>query len=321
MLDALLRGFFLWLAHRRWLARVVLRTPLARRMPLRFVAGTTLEQAVAVVRELNAAGMQATLDHLGESVSDQATAEQAAAAYVEAIERIAAERLDANVSIKLTQMGLDLGVDVCRTVLRPVLDAGKRHGIFVRIDMESSDYVDRTLEVVRGMRAEGYDTGPVIQSYLHRSKADVTALAAEGARVRVCKGAYAEPIAIAWHDRATIGQSFVELCEALMDAGTYTGVATHDPDMIEAISRHASSHGIGPDRFEFQMLYGIRRDLQRALVADGWRMRVYVPFGTEWWPYFMRRLAERPANVMFVLRGLFGEGRGERPAAPSAGGR
>lgn len=308
MLDAPLRAFFLWLAHRRWLARLVLRTPLARRMPLRFVAGTTLDHAVEAVRGLNAAGLQATLDHLGESVTDQATAEQAADACVEAIERIAAEGLDANVSIKLTQMGLDLGADVCRGVLRPVLEAGKRHGIFVRIDMESSEYVDRTLEVVRGMRAEGYDTGPVIQSYLHRSKADVAALAAEGARVRVCKGAYAEPIDIAWHDRATIGSSFVELCTTLMDAGTYVGVATHDPDMIEAVSQHASAHAIGPDRFEFQMLYGIRRDLQRSLVADGWRMRVYVPYGTEWWPYFMRRLAERPANVMFVLRGLFAGG-------------
>jgi proline dehydrogenase len=317
MLAALLRAFFLWLAHRRWLARLVLRIPFARRLPLRFVAGTTLDLAVQAVRDLNRAGLTATLDHLGESVSDQATAEQAAAAYVEAIERIAAEGLEANVSIKLTQMGLDLGVDVCREVLRPVLDAGRRHGIFVRIDMESSEYVDRTLEVVRAMRAEAYDTGPVIQSYLHRSRADVAALAAEGARVRVCKGAYAEPIEIAWHDRATIGQSFVELCQTLIGAGTYTGVATHDPEMIETISRFASQNRSSPDGWEFQMLYGIRRDLQRALVADGYRMRVYVPYGTEWWPYFMRRLAERPANVMFVLRGLFGEGKTEGAAASS----
>jgi len=318
MLDAPLRAFFLWLAHRRWLARLALHTPLIRRMPLRFVAGTTLDEAIAAVRDLNAAGMTATLDHLGESVSDQATAEQAAAAYVEVIDRIAAEGLDANVSVKLTQMGLDLGADVCRMVLRPVLEAGKAHGMFVRIDMESSAYTTATLEIVRGMRAEGYDTGPVIQSYLHRSKADVAALAVEGARVRVCKGAYAEPAEIAWHDRATIGQSFVELCATLMDAGTYPGVATHDPEMIEAVSRHASQQGITPDRFEFQMLYGIRRDLQRALVADGYRMRVYVPFGTEWWPYFMRRMAERPANVMFVLRGVTGEGRSAGPPAPSA---
>ncbi len=316
MLDAPLRAFFLWLAHRRWLARLALRTPIARRLPLRFVAGTTLDRAVEAVRALNEAGLTATLDHLGESVSDQATAEQAASAYVEAIERIAAENLDANVSIKLTQMGMDLGVDVCRAVLRPVLEVGKRHGIFVRIDMESSEYVDRTLEVVRGMRAEGYDTGPVIQSYLHRSKADVAALAAEGARVRVCKGAYAEPAEVAWHERAVIGQSFVELCQMLMDADSYPAIATHDPEMIEAIRRFASQRRITPDRYEFQMLYGIRRDLQRALVADGYRMRVYVPYGTEWWPYFMRRMAERPANVMFVLRGLFGEGKTDGPAAP-----
>ncbi len=317
MLAAALRAFFLWLAHRRWLARLVLRTPFARRMPLRFVAGTALDDAIAVVHELNAAGLCATLDHLGESVTDRASAEQAARAYVETIERISAEGLDANVSVKLTQMGMDLGTDVCREVLRPVLEAGKRHGIFVRVDMESSEYVDRTLEVVGAMRADGYDTGPVIQSYLRRSKADVAALAAEGARVRVCKGAYAEPAEIAWHDRKTIGESFVELCRMLLDADAHPAVATHDPEMIDAIERYASQHRITPDRFEFQMLHGIRRDLQRALVADGYRMRVYVPFGTEWWPYFMRRLAERPGNVMFVLRGLFGEGGTGRSPAPT----
>jgi proline dehydrogenase len=206
-------------------------------------------------------------------------------------------------------MGLDLGTDVCRAVLRPVLEAGRRHGIFVRVDMESSDYTQRTLEIVRGMLAEGFEVGPVIQSYLHRSKADVAALAAERIRVRVCKGAYAEPAEVAFHDRAVIGDSFVALCETLLDADAYPGVATHDPDMIERVKAHAREHGIAPDRYEFQMLYGIRRDLQRQLVADGYRMRVYVPYGTEWWPYFMRRLAERPANVLFLFRTMFGERR------------
>jgi proline dehydrogenase len=307
MLDAPLRAFFLWLAHRRWLARLALRTPIARRMALRFVAGTTLDDAVAAVRALNAAGMSATLDHLGESVTDRRTAEQAAAAAVETVERIAADGLDANISVKLTQMGLDLGPEVCRAVFRPVLEAGKRHKMFVRVDMEGSHYTQATLDLVHAMRAEGYDTGPVIQSYLRRSTADVAALAAEKMRVRVCKGAYAEPAEIAWHERGAIGQSFVELCQALLDADAYPGVATHDPEMIEAVRRYAGEHSIAPDRFEFQMLYGIRRDLQRQLVADGYRMRIYVPYGTEWWPYFMRRMAERPANVMFVLRGLVGE--------------
>lgn len=307
MLDAPLRALFLWLAHRRLLARIAFHTPLVRRMPLRFVAGITLDRAVAAVRSLNAEGMSATLDHLGESVTDQGTAEEAASVYVAMIERIAADGLDANVSVKLTQMGLDLGPDVCRAVLRPVLEAGKRHGIFVRVDMESSAYTESTLRIVREMIAEGFDTGPVIQSYLRRSRTDVAALAADRVRVRVCKGAYAEPAEVAFHERAAIGRSFVELCRQLLDADAYPGVATHDPEMIEAAKADARERGIGSERFEFQMLYGIRRDLQRQLVAEGYRVRVYVPWGTEWWPYFMRRLAERPANVLFVFRTVFGE--------------
>jgi proline dehydrogenase len=309
MLDAPLRAFFLWLAHSRWVARLTLRTPFVRRVALRFVAGTTLDQAVEAVQTLNRSGMSATLDHLGESVTDRATADRAAAAYVATIGRIHAEQLDANVSLKLTQIGLDLGTDVCRDVLRPVVEAGRASGVFVRVDMESHEYTDRTLEIVRSLRAEGYDIGPVIQSYLHRSKADVAALAAERVRVRVCKGAYAEPAAIAWHDRASIGRSFVELSQMLLEADAYPAIATHDPDMIEAIKRIATERSIAADRYEFQMLYGIRRDLQVQLVRDGYRVRIYVPYGTEWYPYFMRRLAERPDNVMFVLRSIVGERR------------
>ena len=311
MLDAPLRALFLWLAHRRWLARLALHTPFVRRVALRFVAGTTLDEAVAAVRAVNAAGMTATLDHLGEAVSDRVTADRAAAAYVDTIERIAGEGLDANVSLKLTQMGLDLGPEVCCEVMRPLVEAGRRHGIFVRIDMESSAYTDRTLEVVRSLRASGYGVGAVIQAYLHRSAADVASLAADGIRIRVCKGAYAEPAAIAWHDRHAIGRSFVELCEALLEADAYPAIATHDPEMIDALVGFTSERSISPDRFEFQMLYGIRRDLQARLAKDGYRVRVYVPYGTEWWPYFMRRLAERPANVLFLVRSIFGE---RRPA-------
>ena len=307
MLDAPLRALFLWLAHRRWVARLALRTPFVRRVALRFVAGTTLDDAAGAVRALNKAGMTATLDHLGESVSDRATADQAAAAYVATIERIGSDQLDANVSLKLTQMGLDLGTDVACEVLRPVVEASRTHGVFVRIDMESHEYTDRTLEVVRSLRASGYDVGVVVQSYLHRSKADVAALAAEHVRVRVCKGAYAEPSEIAWHDRATIGQSFLELSQMLLEADAYPAIATHDPDMIEAVKRFAAERSIPPDRYEFQMLYGIRRDLQTQLERDGYRVRIYVPYGTEWYPYFMRRLAERPGNVMFLLRSLLGE--------------
>jgi proline dehydrogenase len=307
MIAPILRAFFLWLSNRRWLGRLAMGTPLVRRMPFRFVAGTTLDQAVEAVRALNATGMMATLDVLGEAVEDRAAADRAAAAYVAAIERIAAEGLDANVSIKLTQMGLDLGDDECLGVLAPVVAAGRRHGIFVRIDMESSAYTQRTLDIVAQLRDEGHDIGPVIQSYLHRSIDDVDRLARERVRTRICKGAYMEPPEVAHQERHAIGEAFVRLTERLLEADAYPGVATHDPEMIERVKASARERGIGPDRFEFQMLYGVRRDLQRALIDEGYRLRVYVPYGTEWWPYFMRRLAERPANVLFVLRSVFGE--------------
>ena len=276
-------------------------------MPLRFVAGTTLDQAIAAVRALNASGASATLDVLGESVGDRASADRAAASYVEAIERIAAEELDANVSIKLSQMGLDLGVEECLAVMAPVVAAGDRHGIFVRIDMESSEYTDRTLEVVDRLRAGGHDVGPVIQSYLYRSAADVERLAAGRVRTRICKGAYAEGPEVAHQERVAVGDAFVALCEELLRADAYPGVATHDPEMLERVATFARRHDIGRDRFEFQMLYGVRRDLQRRLIAKEYRLRIYVPYGTEWYPYFMRRLAERPANVLFVLRSILGE--------------
>ena len=307
MLAVALRAIFLWLSDRRWIGRLALRLPFLRRMPLRFVAGTTLDDGVAAVRALNADGASATIDVLGESVENRAAAERSAAEYVRAIERIAADGLDANVSVKLTQMGLDLGTETCLAVLRPLVEAGRRHGVFVRIDMESSDYTDRTFEVVDALRAEGHDIGPVVQAYLHRSAGDVQRLASERVRVRVCKGAYAEDESIAWHDRMAINGSFVDLATTLLEADAYPGIATHDPAMIEAVARAAHQRGIGPDRFEFQMLYGVRRDLQRQLLAKGYRVRIYVPYGTEWYPYFMRRLAERPANVLFVLRSVFGE--------------
>jgi proline dehydrogenase len=307
MLSTALRLLFLWLSNRRWMARLALAVPLLRRMPLRFVAGTTLDDAAEAVRTLNGAGAMATLDVLGESVHDRASADRAAAAYVAAIERIAAGRLDANVSLKLTQMGLDLGVDECLAVMRPVVEAGRRHGVFVRVDMESSAYTDRTLEVVDRLRAAGHDVGPVIQAYLLRSPADVERLAAARVRTRICKGAYLEGADVAHQDRGAIADAFVSLCRRLLEADAYPAVATHDPAVIERVVAAAREIGVPPERFEFQMLYGIRRDLQRQLLSRGYRLRVYVPYGTEWYPYFMRRLAERPANVLFVLRSVFGE--------------
>ena len=307
MLAAALRAFFIWLSDRRFLGRLAMATPLVRRMPFRFVAGTTLDEAVRAVRALNESGASATLDVLGESVTDRASADRGAAEYVAAIERIAAEGLDANVSLKLTAMGLDLGADECLAVLAPVMAAGDRHGIFVRIDMEGSAYTQRTLDIVHRLRAEGRDTGPVIQSYLHRSPADIERLAAERVRTRVCKGAYAEPPEIAHQEREAIGDAFVQLVRRLLEADAYPAVATHDEEMIRRVTEIVGELGVGQDRYEFQMLYGIRRDLQRRLLADGHRLRVYVPYGTEWWPYFMRRLGERPANVLFVLRSIIGD--------------
>ena len=232
--------------------------------------------------------------------------------YVAAIERIAAEGLDANVSIKLSQMGLDLGVDECLAVMAPVAAAGDAHRIFIRIDMESSAYTGRTLEVVDRLRAAGHDVGPVIQSYLLRSVDDVERLASARVRTRICKGAYAEPPEVAHQDRVAVGDAFVNLCEDLLRADAYPGVATHDPEMLDRVATFARERGIGPDRFEFQMLFGVRRDLQRQLIEKGYRLRIYVPYGTEWYPYFMRRLAERPANVAVRpaqhLRGAFLKG-------------
>lgn len=306
MLATPLRILFVWLSHQHWMARLAMGLPLVRNLARRFVPGTTLDEAIPVVRALNARGAMATLDVLGESVTDRETADRAAASYVTALDRIAAEKLDANVSLKLTQMGLDLGVDTCLEVLRPVVEAGSRHGIFVRVDMESSAYTDRTLEIVRRLRADGCDVGAVLQSYLHRSRADAAALAAEGCRVRVCKGAYAEPESIAYHDRAEINRSFVDCMVTLLEADVYPAAATHDPEMVAAVQAAAAERGIGKDRYEFQLLYGIGRDIQQQVLAEGHRLRVYVPYGGQWWAYYMRRLAERPANVMFFLRGLVG---------------
>jgi len=308
MLASMLRVAFLWLSNRRWVARLALHTPLLRRVALRFVAGTALDDAVTAVRALNETGASATLDVLGESVHDRAAAERAAASYVATIERIATEGLEANVSLKLTQLGLDLGVEVCLEVLRPVVEAGRRHGIFVRIDMENSPFTQVTLDIFETMWQQEYrNVGIVLQSCLPRSVGDARRLNALGARVRIVKGAYKEPRKVAYQEKAQVDSAFVEISTLLLSEGTYPAIATHDPAMIDAVRAHAAKHGITPDRFEFQMLYGIRRDLQTQLRSDGFNVRVYVPFGQEWFPYFMRRLGERPANVGFVLRAILTE--------------
>ncbi len=278
---------------------------LARRLSGRFVAGETLEDALAVARRLNGEGISVTLDHLGESVTNLEEAAQARDVYLRTLDAIHDHGIAGNVSLKLTQFGLDLSAEECQANVDRLVRRAAELGSFVRIDMESSEYTDRTLGIVRELFARHGSTGTVIQAYLLRSRADIEQLNERGIRVRLCKGAYLEPHGVAFAHKAEVDGSYRELTELLLVKGTYPALATHDEAMIGHARRFAVQHGIARDAFEFQMLYGIRRDLQRRLVREGWRVRLYVPFGRAWYPYYMRRLAERPANVLFILRNLF----------------
>ncbi len=299
----MLRSTFLYLSEQKRIFAFVRGNRLARRLASRFVAGETLDSAVAAVRELNGRGIAASLDLLGESVTQADEARASAAPVVQMLERISAEKLDCNVSVKLTQMGLDLDTALCLANLKSVLDRGRQLNISVRIDMESSAYTQRTLDLFEKelLPAYGDLVGIVIQSYLRRSAADIERLVGLRARVRLCKGAYQEPATVAFPAKADVDRSYVELIEKLLERGHRPAVATHDPALIAHVRRFVEAKGIAADRFEFQMLYGIRRDLQEDLRRAGFRVRVYVPFGTQWYPYLMRRLAERPANVAFIL--------------------
>ena len=271
----------------------------------RFIAGETVTEAIEAARAIEAAGMQVTLDYLGESVAGIDEAAAATREYLAVVDAITASGIGRNISLKLTQLGLD--VDRATTVdnLRRILDRAAAHEFFVRIDMESSDYTERTLEIFETLWHQGYrNAGTVIQSCLRRSEADVRRLNALGARVRLVKGAYKEPADVAYQAKPDVDATFLELTRLLLDEGTYPAIATHDPAMIDAARAHARARGYASNRFEFQMLYGIRRDLQTELTAAGYPFRVYVPFGREWFPYFMRRLGERPANVLFVAKSL-----------------
>jgi proline dehydrogenase len=306
----MLRTSLLWLSERKSVFNFARRNRLARRFASRFVAGETIEQGIAAVAALEAKGIPCTLDLLGESVTDQAVADQARDAYVEILRALAARGLDVNASLKLTQMGFDLDEAACEANVRAVLTVARELGGFVRLDMESSAYTQRTLDFhARLARDFAPHVGVVIQAALRRSTADVAALNATGTRVRLCKGAYLEPADVAYPDKKDVDAHYVRLMHALLADGNYPGLATHDEAMIQAAKDFVSAHGIPRDRFEFQMLYGIRRDLQEALVAEGWRVRVYVPFGTQWYPYLMRRLAERPANLFFITGSLLKERR------------
>jgi proline dehydrogenase len=304
--ERALRSFFLWLSRRRSLGRLATALPFTRIMVARFVAGESLEEALPPLRRAKAAGLRTTVDILGESVASLDAARASADAYVRALRVLADEELDLNVSLKLSQMGLDVDPAVAGDNTARVLLAAAEVGAFVRIDMEDHTTTDATLDLWRQLRpamAGSGDVGVVIQAALRRSGADLEQLLEERARIRLCKGAYKEPAEVGWTTKAEIDAAYVRLLERLLPNATYPAIATHDDRMIEAALRVVREQAIVPARFEFQMLYGVRRDLQERLRSEGWTVRVYVPLGDRWWPYFMRRLAERPANIAFLLRG------------------
>ena len=304
------RAFFLWASRRRALAALATAFPLTRRMVRRFVAGDTLSDGLAALERIREQGMTWTVDVLGESVSSQEMAVASADHYIETLEALAERGLDANVSLKLTQMGLDIDRDFCHDNVARVIARAREVGAFVRIDMEDHTRTDVTLDFVRSFQGVHREVGAVIQSYLRRSAADVEQLNGEQIRVRLCKGAYDEPADVAYASREEVDNSYRRLTERLLLDGRYPALATHDDRLIDHALGFVVEHGIGPERYEFQMLYGIRRDLQERLVAMGQTVRVYVPYGTQWYPYYMRRLAERPQNVLFILGSVLREGRG-----------
>jgi proline dehydrogenase len=278
---------------------------LARPLSARFIAGMSLAEALEAVRSVNKQGMTVSLDHLGEDITSLAEAERFREIYLQTLQAMDAGGIQGNVSLKLTQFGLDLSEEACWENVRRVVCEAARLKSFVRIDMESSAYTDRTLKLVYDLFAETGSCGAVIQAYLHRSEADIEELNRRRIRVRLCKGAYLEPAAVAFQEKAEVDANFVKLMKLLLEKGNYPGIATHDEKMVQATLAFAKENKIGAERFEFQMLYGIRRDLQKKLLAEGYNVRVYVPFGEAWYPYFMRRLAERPANVFFIARNFF----------------
>ena len=300
----MLRTVLLYLSESKVARRLLLELPGARNLPQRFIAGETLPDALAAVIRLKDAGFQFTLDHLGESVADTADAKAACREYIKILDRLAHEGLRPNISIKLTALGLALDEQLACRNLAAIAERARKHRGFVRIDMEGSPYTEGTLRVFRQTGAPRDCLGVVIQSYLRRSEQDVNDLIEIGARVRLVKGAYQEPAKIAFPDKKDVDANFVKLAQKLLASGGYHAIATHDPRMISATQDFARRRKIGRERYEFQMLYGVSRQLQRELAGQGFRMRIYVPFGSQWYPYFMRRLAERPANIAFLMKNL-----------------
>jgi proline dehydrogenase len=309
-----MRALLLRLSESKRLAPLMMHNGASRRVARRFVAGETLDDAVVAAREVNRRLQLASLDLLGENVSDEDGARRAAEGYLAIFDRIAAEHLDANVSLKLTQLGLDLSEDLCLELLEKIVAHATSQGNFVRIDMEGSAYTQRTVDIAKRVRAKYLGVGTVMQAYLYRTEQDVQDLLAAGCRLRLCKGAYKEPPEVAFPKKSDVDANYVKLMKMMLPSGIYHGIATHDPAMIEATENFAREQNIKRDQFEFQMLYGIRTDLQEKLVRDGFRVRVYIPYGVDWFPYFMRRLAERPANVAFFLRNLLPRSSGNAPS-------
>jgi proline dehydrogenase len=302
------RAFFIALSESKVLRRFAERSRIGRRLSSRFVAGMTVEDALIATKHTNDLQMSVSVDNLGENVHNTDEAKESARLYREMLDQITARKLDANVSLKLTHMGLDVDEKLSHDIVAELVEHASQRNNFVRIDMEGSPYTQKTLDIVRELhkpQSHRGHVGAVIQAYLYRSENDVRQLCAEGIRIRLCKGAYKEPPEIAFQAKEDVDANFVKLMKILLKSGVYHGIATHDPKMIDATIAFARAENIPASAFEFQMLYGVRRDLQQELVKNGWRMRVYIPFGTEWYPYLMRRLAERPANAIFILKNLF----------------
>ncbi|MCZ6760788.1 MAG: proline dehydrogenase family protein [Gemmatimonadetes bacterium] len=305
----MLRSSLLWLSERNGVFDFVKGNSVARKMASRFVAGETPDTAIEAVTEINSTNLAASLDLLGESVTNEQEAVSARVEIVDVLERIKETGVDANVSIKLTQMGLDLDLDSCAGNMRALLEVARKHDIFVRIDMESSQYTERTLTLFREQLYPEFGdlVGVVIQTCLYRAAQDVEDLINQGARVRLVKGAYAELASVAFPDKRDVDATYATLTERLLSEGNYPAIATHDESLIDHARTYARERDIGPERFEFQMLYGVRRDLQQSLRQAGYNVRVYVPYGTQWYPYLMRRLAERPANIAFMIGNVLKE--------------
>jgi len=305
----MLKAAFLWLSEQPSIFRFVRKNRLARKLASRFVAGETVDEAIATLRDLNGSHLTASLDLLGESVVHAEEANRACHTYLEVLDRIHAAKANANVSVKLTQMGLDIDEQLCIRNMRSIIGKAKQYDSFVRIDMEQSSYTERTIRLFTDVLYPEFTTavGAVLQSYLRRTAADVDAMIALGPRVRLCKGAYQEPEDVAFPDKKDVDANYIACMERLLERGTYPGIATHDVRIIDHAKAFAKRQGIPAERFEFQMLYGVRRDLQYRLRREGYNMRVYVPFGTHWYPYLMRRLAERPANIAFITTNILKE--------------